>query len=311
MKKTQKKILGLLGLTAVGVTTFIAATLPGPEASATSSITDTITVRVVSSAPNVDVVEPKDGEVTSDAIQTLKIDHENVKTITIKMVIVGKDKDGNDLPPVTKTFDITSDGSPNTSSLEFNLTDPGYGYGEYTITITGQDASGVKDEETIKFTFLPVITDATPDEETGDAILDLDYDEENNDIDHFEIEIVDENGNVVAPSSPIVVRPPENKVTIPFSEYDLPAGKYIIATTAYDADGNALYTTYEIFFIYKPTDEEPEPVPVPNTGGLMQRLNISKSDYLITGLIIFSMVGIAGAVYIVRSKKTTTKGRRK
>ena len=56
MKKTQKKVLGLLGLTTVGVMTAVAATMPGPVASAISNLTDTITVRVVSDAPNVDVL---------------------------------------------------------------------------------------------------------------------------------------------------------------------------------------------------------------------------------------------------------------
>ena len=301
MKKTQKKILGLLGLTTVGVVTAVAATLPGPEASAISSVTDTITVRVVSDAPNVDVLEPKDGEVTSQANQTIKFNYENVNQI--RVTLKRKDKDGNEMPP--QVFDFVSDGTPGSDSLSFDLTGPEYGYGEYTIIISGQNGQSVKDEETIRFTFLPVIVDAEPDEETGDAIVDLDYDKENNNIDHFGIEVTDENGNVVMKPSPIIVKVPETEAVLPFSENDLPAGKYIIATTAYDAAGNALYTTYQVFFVYKPTDKEP--VPVPDTGSLFQNLNIAKSDYLITGLIIFFMVGLAGAFYILRDKKSTNK----
>ena len=304
MKKSQKKILGLLGLTTVGVVTVVAATMPSPEASAISSVTDTITIRVVSNAPNVDVLEPKDGEITSQANQIIKFNYENVNQI--RVTLKRKDQYGNELPP--KIFDFTSDGTPGSDSLSLNLADPEYGYGEYTIIISGENGQSLSDEDTMRFTYLPVIVDAEVDQETGDAILDLDYDEENGNIDHFGIVVTDENGNTVVKPSPIIIKTPETEAIIPFSDYDLPAGKYTIATTAYDESGNALYTTYQVFFVYKPVDKEV--VPVPDTGGLFQGLNISKSDYLITGLIIFFMVGLAGSVYILKSK-TTSNNKRK
>ena len=51
-----------------------------------------------------------------------------------------------------------------------------------------------------------------------------------------------------------------------------------------------------------PDDEEDEDIVVPNTGGLFESLNISQSDYLITGLIIFFVVGVGGAIFIAKSK---------
>ena len=56
MKKTKKRVLGLLGLVLVIITTIFAAFLPGPEASAEggiTSVTDTISVRVVGSVPDI------------------------------------------------------------------------------------------------------------------------------------------------------------------------------------------------------------------------------------------------------------------
>ena len=65
MKKTEKRVLGLLGLILVAITTIFAAFLPGPEASATdsgTSVTDTIQVRVVGNSPAVEIVGVTDGE---------------------------------------------------------------------------------------------------------------------------------------------------------------------------------------------------------------------------------------------------------
>ena len=49
-------------------------------------------------------------------------------------------------------------------------------------------------------------------------------------------------------------------------------------------------------------DKDKSDVDVPDTGGLFAGLNISKSDYLITGLAIFFLTGITGLFFIIRKK---------
>ena len=57
MKKTHKKILGLFGLVLVVAVTVFAAFLPAPKTQAvdTTTVTDTISVRVVGSTPVVNL----------------------------------------------------------------------------------------------------------------------------------------------------------------------------------------------------------------------------------------------------------------
>ena len=64
MKKTPKKVLGFLGLAFVAAMTIFAAALPNPEAlAASSSMTDTIIVRVIAGTPDVNIIKPSSGSV--------------------------------------------------------------------------------------------------------------------------------------------------------------------------------------------------------------------------------------------------------
>ena len=85
MKKTQKKVLGLLGLVLVVAITVIAAVLPGPEASATASVTDTISVRVVGSVPNVTILGIDNGEIITSPNQTFTVEYENSNIVTVTL----------------------------------------------------------------------------------------------------------------------------------------------------------------------------------------------------------------------------------
>ena len=85
MKKTRKKILGLLGLLVVAVMFGIAVTIPDQRASATSTITDKIQVRVVGSVPDVNI-----GGIVEDAIYTnpnrpFRVTYENVATLVLTL----------------------------------------------------------------------------------------------------------------------------------------------------------------------------------------------------------------------------------
>ena len=54
-------------------------------------------------------------------------------------------------------------------------------------------------------------------------------------------------------------------------------------------------------------------VPVPDTGGLFQGLNISREDYLITGALVFMVIGVVAFGVIARNrknKKTSKRSRR-
>ena len=303
MKKTKKRVLGLLGLVLVIITTIFAAFLPGPEASAEggiTSVTDTISVRVVGSVPDILNVKPINGSVFIYPDQDLSFDYENVEYLTITIRYTDKD-DVEHIIPLLEKDDPESfvDYIPGSYSTPLDLLAEDYGYGEYRVEIVGIGFNDVKDFETVEFALYPVVGEAN-EVDDGKVYLDLQYDTENKNINTIGINIYDENGNLINVLSPITVNAPDMRVELPFAENNLPTGNYRIEITAYNAEGEALYKPYITYYYY-------EMIPVPNTGALFSNLNISRTDYLVTGLIIFFLAAILGIVFIVKGRSNKSR----
>lgn len=303
MKKTKKRVLGLLGLVLVVITTIFAAFLPSPEASAEGSITsvtDTISVRVVGSVPDILNVKPINGSVFIYPDQDLSFDYENVEYLTITIRYTDKD-DVEHIIPLLEKDDPESfvDYIPGSYSTPLDLLAEDYGYGEYRVEIVGIGFNDVKDFETVEFALYPVVGEAN-EADDGKVYLDLQYDTENENINTIGINIYDESGNLVNVLSPITVNAPDMRVELPFAENNLPTGNYRIEITAYNAEGEALYKPYITYYYY-------EMIPVPNTGALFSNLNISRTDYLVTGLIIFFLAAILGIVFIVKGRSNKSR----
>lgn len=332
MKKTQKRVFGLFGLVFVIAVTIFAAFLPVPETQATNQTTDTLTVRVVGSTPAVNISGIASGSVLTSASQEVNIAYENIENLLA--VLKFTDVNGNtyeqtilDTSVGDKPIDYAagiSDISINFITGEYNYTyqyyvDGGtatatgsgfldhYGYGEYVFTVSGDSAEGVPAESSVSFAFVPVSVNINQDGSKVSVDLDYDADEGtggDGQVAKVVINIYDENGNPVGPS-PIVVTPPIKNYTFDMSDYGLPTGTYTVSAQAYDINGNPLYKPFKRQFYY-----EARRTPVPDTGGVMGDLNISKTDYIITGLIVFSVVGISGAVFISRHDKKTGNRRK-
>ena len=93
MKRAQKNFLGLLGLSVVATMTMVAANIPSPGASATSTLTDTIEVRVVGSVPDVEIIGIKNGAVYTNPERRFQVSYENVETVVV--TLTHTDLDGN------------------------------------------------------------------------------------------------------------------------------------------------------------------------------------------------------------------------
>ncbi len=312
MEKTKKKILGLLGLLLVAAVTVFAAFLPGPEAMATGSVTDTVQIRVVGDKPNVDIVSDlKTDEVVTTPKHDVTINYENLNHIEATLTFTDKDGNKHSVPLLNEDLDYEA----GSRTLSFDFLEGDYDYGDYVLTVKGTGVDGVSDTTTLKFSFVPVEASITEDGDTGDPIVDLDYDpdeggpEDDGKIKEIKITILDEKGNPIE-ISPIIVQAPTKEVKMPFDELGLPSGKYTIEIEAYDRHGNSLYKKISYVYYYKTI-----PVPgtggddtkTPDTGGLLGSLNVSKSDYLTTGLMIFAIVGIGGTIYIIKHDKKTRK----
>lgn len=193
--------------------------------------------------------------------------------------------------------------------ININVSD--YGYGEYLVTARGVGYGGVYDEDYAIFYYYPAYAEATKNDNISGFDVELTYnayDEASNtgEVAKLVINVYDSNGNLIKGLSPVTVFPPTTTVQLPFGDYGLESGTYTIAVSAYNNLGEELYKPYEIQVYY-----EAPSIPVPDTGSFMGNLNISKTDYLVTGLIVFGLVGIGGFAFIAkRGKKTNSRRRR-
>lgn len=319
MKKTPKKVLGLVSLGLVAITTAFAASIPSPSAMAveTSSLTDTIKVRVVGSVPNVDILEPNDETVFVYPNIDARISYENVEYIDVTLDYT----DGDGATTQYTLSQLFPDYEASESIIPLNLNNPrgllmfggknNLKYGDYILTIVGTGISAF-DDSSVSFSYVPITVDVAQTSDEGEVTVTLgDYDPTV--VDHLEINIYDEDGKLVKPSPIKLNSPlPVNKV-IDFSDYGLESGTYTIKTTAYDDEGNQLYHPFESTLDYT----EPEAPYVPETGSLMNSLNITKVDYLATGLIFFFAFAILGLVFTSKkrnyrvARKSTGNKRRK
>ena len=298
MKKTKKRILGLLGLILVIITTIFAVFLPGPGVSAVdtaNTITDTIHVRVIGETPAVSITNPPESgqKFTKASDIVLSFDYENTERVVITAQYTNKD----DQTITYEVADLTTDDVTGNKTLDLDSLGALLGYGEYVITVRGYGAAeGVYNEDSVAFLFYPVYGEAYEDKNDGLTYLDLTYDKDNENINKIVVEIYDEEGNLVDDISPIIVTPPNTKIELPFSEKDLASGKYEIRITAYNAEDESLYKYYPTFIDYEME------LPVPDTGMFTEKLNISKVDYLISSLLIFFTAATIGIIFVSRNK---------
>ena len=297
MRKTPKKVIGLFGLVLVAAMTVFAASLPSPNAEAvgTSSVTDSIVVTVLPPAyvANVSFLDHTEDIPYINPNQNINFNYSGVEQV--KITLEYTNKSGATSSYVVHDQSVNPDG--NTETLALDLSN--YGYGRYEVKLEGSGQYGSA-QDIIKFSYVSVTATVEEDEDTGKIYTILDYDENSADVDHFVINVYDENGNLVDALSPIIVNKPNKKIEMPFAEKNVPAGKYTVSISAIDPNGNLLYDAWDVVFVY-------DPMLVPNTGGLFAGLNISKVDYLVTGLIAFGMVGIFGIWFILKDRKSSKR----
>ena len=299
MRKTHKKILGFLSLGLVAAMTVFAATLPVPGAKATTTtttMTDKVVVTVIGRIIKVDIIDPENGSIFVHPNQELTVEQEHAKHVDISAVYT--DSDGTEHPFNIGSYNPTETHDTNTRNID--LSD--YGYGTYTITATGTDEDGTPDTDIITFSYIPIKADVD-DSNKDDVRVDLDY--EVGDVCSADINLY-LNNNLVTPPSPIHIEAPTTSVKIPVE--DLATGDYTVKTTAYDCpapgeDPEPLPFPYEDTFHH---DKE-EDIPVPDTGGMFMGLNISKTDYLLTAIIVFFAFAILALTIVIKGRKNSKR----
>ncbi|MBO4276640.1 hypothetical protein J5868_02995 [Candidatus Saccharibacteria bacterium] len=284
MKKTQKTIFGFLGLLTVVAMTVIAAVIPSPGASA-NSMTDTINVRVVGSVTNVKFKKPSENTITTNDVISFAFDYENASSARLALSYTNKNGDTVSLPDYESYPDL--DYGAGTENGSFNIPAHGLSYGKYVLSLYAKGAEGTEVfYDSVSVEYIPVIAEAEQNEDDG--LVDLDLSDFTDEVEKVDIYV---DGELIAT---VDKKDFDETVKLDFGERT--SGEYKIEVIAKDAENKTLYKAYEINVHY-------EGLEAPNTGFFFQGLNISKEDYLITGLIIFFVFGVVAFGIVARGSK--------
>jgi len=325
MKKLNKPLLGFVGLIFVAIMTIVAFLIPTKGAAATDStvMSDSIKVVVYDQFPGIVINSPADDSVTNSNL-TVDVFYENIDYIDFIASYV--DEDGNTVEIPLKRFTPTDlDPVYNIASgdetITIDLSELDIPYNTYTLTTVGHSPIGY-DEDAIEISYVPAVpSENTETDDNGDPVIFVDYDKGT---EKLEIMVYDEDGNPVF-SEPVVFDNPypynagSRQITLPFSSYGIKSGNYSVRITAYkhiqavDEDGNPLYDEDgNPIMVLAPIDspamiislayQAPEAPAIPNTGRLLQTFSTTKSDYLITAIIVM-IFAVIWAIFVMNKRK--------
>ena len=308
MRKTRKKIIGLFGLVLVIAVTIFAALLPSADTSAkkneTNSSVDIVTVRVTGPTPTAEITDPISGEAFVSPDQTIQVSYESVKDLVITVEYTAPD--GTKHSKILWSGEV--DEQTGSMDFDFRTISEDFGYGDYVITVngTGNDDMPLPGDS-VTFSYYPLSGSIDSNSETGEVFLDLTYqpheEGSSSQIEKFKVNVYDQDGNLVTQFSPIIINAPDTRVEIPFLEYGMPQGLYRVEVIALDASGNDLYAPFYLNADFRYAS--PDAPNSPDTGGLFGSLNISRTDFLITGAIVFLIVAVCAFVFILKRSKSS------
>ena len=293
MSRVKKNIYGFLGLLVVAAMT-IAACLVSPQNEAAAAASDvTVQVAIVGNEFSATITNPHDGEIFLDPNITVDIDYANSNLINVYIT------DGNGVDTLIGTYtDHTG-----TDSITINLNDYG-GLGTYTIWMDGTDQSDsymTGDAVSIRYAAINVelINDGTNTDPEIRVYFGLP-------VCMIGVSIYD--GSTLIFGEYVVTTTSEDNlqgykdIILPFRDNNILPGDYIISVTPYECTRTPMDDDISIGLRYDPD------ISVPKTGLFgISGLNLSRTDYLITGLVIFLSVCFFALFLLIRRKNQDRK----
>lgn len=314
MRKTHKNILGFAGLGLVAAVTTAAAMLPSPNVAAMPSFTDVIQVRIENQESSFELSSGSP-EVIYGPSYDFRADWDNVGQIDI--TLVNKDDSGNIIYGPVTIWSGNAGWATGDRTFSLNLDDYG-GYGNFTITGIGEGYGSVPIERILTVRYEEPVEDIYTDEE-GEGYGDVE--EIPTETKTIETEVYDENGNVIrvirtdVETGKTEVYGKDGHLITSFPDgYDVTGDKTLIYMGGLkggvypgrikflDEDGDPIGRGIKVR-IHWAGDKE---IIVPDTGGFFQGLNISREDYLITGAVVFMIIGVV-AFGIVKRNRASKK----
>ena len=300
MKNTHKRMLGFFGLSVVATMTVVAATMPTPGVSATASpsAVDTLTVRVLNNVPTAEITSPVNGVTVTKPIQHVTVNYEKLKEVTVYIKYI--DEDGHESAEHIFFHQAGLDpAEPGTIDQNYTLGSGGFGYGRYVFSVVGVDEEdGTLPLDSVVVDFTPVNAEAEQNE--NDGMVEVRFTDYQDDVEEIEIWL---DGKLIK----TVPKEDLDKVQkLSFEDKD--SGTYTLELKAKYADGSSarmpdIDVDFDAGFVPH-TD-------VPDTGRFFRNLNIASEDYLVTGLIVFFVLGIVAFGIVTRSKRSTNLRRKR
>lgn len=289
MKKSKKRLLSYVIAAVVVVTTSVAYKLVISEADATSSVTDKIVVRVYDKYPSVIVTHPTNNSVVVGPEHTITYDWQNASQTEFTLTY-----NGEIIDTWIDEYGSFDPGEYPTGSGAHNVTLEQYG--EYVLSFVSTGQAGIF-EDSISFRRLATNVEYIESDEDNDPVFEVSYDDAVRDLD---IKIYDSTGNLINTSIKSRTPSGNNSATIVIDmPDDAMEGIYTIVVSGLDASGRLISDPASTTFHYTPPTPE-----IPDTGDFLGNLNITKTDFLITGLCIFFSVTIFGLFLINRKKES-------
>lgn len=310
MRKTRKQLLGLAGLAAVGIMTVVACGMPAPDAAAEGgegSGNMNLTVRISEANTTVSIVSPRDNSSTVDNI--VKASTNYSETNKLEYYLTKKNADGSDtrinlpeyIPPQNN----------GTHSFDIDMDALGLTFGTFQLHAIAYGNNNTVREDTVAFEYSAIEVAFEGAEENRDPILGIKL---NGEVDYVLVHIYDKDGNPLfvdenGDEASIKlnrdeVDPATGKIltTLPFEKYGAESGDYTAVVVAYnDADQILSMVTARTSYL---TPEDAVIPEIPNTGSLrIGNLNITRLDYLLTGLIAFAVVASFAIVLVYRKNR--------
>lgn len=311
MSRVYKKIFSLFGLALVAAITVIAYGIPPSQQDGVSAISQSSNVMVaveITSSSGAAIIDKPDFGTTLLAgnTNTATITYANATSLTAYITLPS----GNTLPGIPLSL--------GTDPIQLNLNPYLSEYGTYTLEINGTSASGSYiDGDSTTFSFHAIATTPTEDDQNhpvggtihvqlGPIVCQLNikvFPKGNTTGDPLLTHFIED----VSVCEGYVEHPEYLDIKIPNFE-KLDADKeYEVVVTAMDCSGNPLEDSNFILSGITP-EVPPTPPGPPNTGATsMFNLDLSRSDLLLTSLLVFLATAIFGIILINRNQKASVK----
>lgn len=318
MKGKKKQLLGFVGLALVFAMTAIAYSLPAPGAAA-QDLNISVTVTDDGEEGAATFISPAPNAILTGRSTTLSVRYRKIRTMSTTV----KCTDAAGAEVYNKTEDVALEAASGVVNKTVEVPETT----SDVSCVAEMRATGLSNEpynDSVNFTFRamnlpnhgseddPVKPPVNPDEpcegptcgkvdEKNDPIVDVIV---SDDVEKVSVQVYDADKNPVfvdkdGKETPLLTTKDAFKdgklsITLPMSEYNAKPGKYVAYFTATNSEDKVV-SINEYWFEYMPKVE------APGTGSIFKDLNLSRTDYLLSGLVAFGAV--AGfALYLVFRK---------